>query len=669
MIRIKSIAPWLIVIPVLFLIACATGKQPYDIGMQLYSAGKYQDAIAYVKQAIAAEPSNKTYQQALSDIKNDFIKRLVSEGLQLIDVEGSITLADISKARSLLSESQGIDADHSDVERLAGRFEQRERFFLSEMKTLYSQAQEQLKNEEWLKASFNLQQIQSQYPNYENTPQMISDTVSRGTEDYYQQGRSLFEKDAFEKAIAYFRKALSLKDNHQPSRELLALSQENNNAEYFIKRGEEARNAGQWGTAIEMYERALVYSPDSYELKNLIADVQRNTTKFNMETAQMQMESGLLFNAIESFKKASQGQEELTDYRLINLRANLASHANALSERFKSQRRFGAAWYWYALINTINPEYPNIFHLTQSMEDQIKERVRKSIAVFDFNSPSNSQDAGLIVANNLITFLFKNASGDIKILERENLKSILEEMKLGQTGIVSEQTAQEIGRVYGVDVAIMGNVLIYNVDSIVSTGNKTVKYQVGTEIQDNIDYLNWKARNPNPNEKLLRSAPPAKISAPKYETREYDVSTIRKIGFIQIAFRIVDVATGENIQVDTIERKEIVQDQSSAGVPEANIKFDPMEISSDTELIQKLTDEVIAELGREALKPLQNLEKKYFEEGELLLRRRNNLMAAEKFIDAIFDEQLKMVQNSPMTAKAREYLEDIFRNFNANQGS
>jgi len=294
------------------------------------------------------------------------------------------------------------------------------------------------------------------------------------------------------------------------------------------------------------------------------------------------------------------------------------------------------------------------------MEDKIKARVKKSIAVFDFNSPSDNADAGVIVANNLITYLFKNASGDIKILERENLKSILEEMKLGQIGVVSANSAKEMGRVYGIDVAIMGSVLLFKVDATSGEGTKTVRYQVGTKITDNIEYLNWVARNPKPTPEQLAAAPPAKIMQPEIAEKDYRVSNHKKIGFVQLSFRIVDVATGENIQVKTIERKEVAEDESSAGLAEANVKFDPLEMPTDTELLQKMTDQVVAELGKEALQPLQNLEQTYFKKGENFLRRRDTLSAAENFVNAIFDEKLKRVEGSPLTRSALDNLYDIF---------
>ena len=145
-----------------------------------------------------------------------------------------------------------------------------------------------------------------------------------------------------------------------------------------------------------------------------------------------------------------------------------------------------------------------------------------------------------------------------------------------------------------------------------------------------------------------------------YAEKDYLVTKHKKVGFVQISFRIVDVATGENIQVKTIERKTVVEDEGSAGVPEADIKFDPVEIPSDTELLQSMTEEVVAELGREALRPLQNLEKTYFEKGEQYLRRRDNLLAAENFVNTIFDEKMKMIQNSPVSQTSAEHLDSIF---------
>merc|ERR1711879_1006757 len=112
---------------------------------------------------------------------------------------------------------------------------------------------------------------------------------------------------------------------------------------------------------------------------------------------------------------------------------------------------------------------------------------------------------GGLIAGKLISNLFNNATKDINILE---------EMKLGQIGVVSEDTAKEMGRLYGIDVAIMGSVLLFKVDETKSERAETVRYQVGQESQDNIDFLSWKALNPNPDKNDLKEAPQAKIMVP-----------------------------------------------------------------------------------------------------------------------------------------------------------
>jgi len=652
-----------------FLYGCVTpGKKHYDTGMQLKSAGKYKEAIAYLDQAIEKEPNNKEYQQALADIKSNLIATYVTQGSEALGAESPVTIGAINKAKDKLAKAQEIDSGYADVKSLAANVEQQQDALLSEVKDLYSNAKQQAADGEWVKAYFNLRQIQTRFPNYEDSFQLLRQAADNGSQASYKQAKEMFDQEDFKGATEYLRKALALNADHRPSRELLSLAQERDSKDYFIQQAREAVMAQKWSRAVTAYESALEYQPDNQTLRQLIGHVRTKAGEFYIRKARSQMDEGWLLKGFESFELANNYTGGQDNFQLDNLRRDLASRAAYTAEHFKEQGLFGAAWFWYGQIQSINPEYPKIFFLTQAMEDNIRQRVQKSIAVFDFNSPSNNQDAGIIVANNLITYLFKSASGDIKILERENLKSILEEMKLGQIGVVSGNTAKQMGRVYGIDVAIMGSVLLFNVDSTSSEGTKSVKYQVGEMAVENYEFKNWIARHPNASPEQLKKAPPAYIKEPKFDEKEYRVSRHKKVGFVQLSFRIVDVSTGENIQVKTIESKAVVEDETSAGIPEAKIKFDPLEIATNTELLQQMTEKVVAELGREALRPLQNLEQTYFKEGEKLLRRRDNLNAAESFIDAVFDEKMKRVQSSPLTSKAQEYLDDIFSNYKVKIG-
>lgn len=645
-----------------FLFSCASGKPQFETGMKLSKAGKHTDAIAYLEQSIANEPDNVEYQKALSDIKETLISDYAAQVSKALSSKTQVTMTVLSSAKAKLAKIKEVDPNHPSVKKLSGEIDRHENLLLSEAKSLYAQAKSFISAGEWLKAYFSLQQIQSIFPNYGDSSQLLSQTALNGSEALYGKAKALFDEDDFRGALKYLNEAISLKPDHKSSIDLLALVKERDNKNFFIDKGKKADAAQDLSKALKAYNKALEYTPGDESLTNIVHKLGTHYIR----TANSQMSDGWLFKAFESYNVALKNSANPNNAELRGLCSELASQAGTMAGKLKDQGKYGSAWFWYNKIKSIKPDYPEIFSNHLEMEDKIKQRVQKSIAVFDFSSPSGYKDAGIIVANNLITYLFKNASGDIKILERENLKSILEEMKLGQIGVVSEQTAKEMGRVYGIDVAVMGSVLLYQVETSTSQGTKTVRYQIGTEIQDNIEYLNWIAKNPNAPPSLIATAPPAKIAAPKYTEKDYVVSNHKKVGFVQLSFRIVDVRTGENIQVRTIERKEVVEDDTSAGLPEANVKFDPLTIPTDTELLQKMTGEVVAELGREALKPLNNLEKTYFQAGEQFIKRRERLQAAESFADSIFDEKMKMIHGSPLSLKAMENLDDIFRNYKEN---
>ncbi len=643
-----------------FIAACTAGKKQYDTGMQLSQAGKYEDAMAYIKEAIVQEPNNKEYKQSLAEIQAILVNQYVDAGSKALGYADSRTMSNINRAKVSLAKAQKVDAGSSVVRAFAAKVNGAESSLVGEVKKLYAQAQEFKENEEWVKAYFNFQQIQARFPNYEDSFQMMAQTAEQGADAYYAEAKEMFAKDDYKEVKSLLRKTLSLKPDHAAAKKMEAVANERDSMSYFVKKGGAAISKKKWDKAVQAYNKAMTYQPGNKKLKKLVKQVYAKAGQYYIQDSRQLMDTGWLLKAFESYQLAVKYSTDPNSYQLSSQRQDLSARAGLLASQFTEKEQFGSAWFWYMKLREVNRSYPDIFYLSQAMEDKIKARVKKSIAVFDFNSPSDNADAGVIVANNLITYLFKNASGDIKILERENLKSILEEMQLGQIGVVSANSAKEMGRVYGIDVAIMGSVLLFKVDATSGESTKTVRYQVGTEIVDNINYLNWVAKNPKPTPEQLAAAPDAKIVTKKMAEKDYRVANHKKIGFVQLSFRIVDVATGENIQVKTIERKEVAEDESSAGLADAGVQFDPLELPTNTELLQKMTDQVVAELGKEALHPLQNLEQTYFKKGENYLRRRDTINAAENFVNAIFDEKLKRIEGSPLTRSALENLDDIF---------
>ncbi|NOY78937.1 MAG: tetratricopeptide repeat protein [Calditrichaeota bacterium] len=88
---------------------------------------------------------------------------------------------------------------------------------------------------------------------------------------------------------------------------------------------------------------------------------------------------------------------------------------------------------------------------------------RKTLAVLYFqnNSLADRQNMDPLrkgLADMLITELSKIQA--LKVIERSQLQQMIEEMKLGQSGLVDEQTAQKVGRLLGAQTLLLGSYVV-----------------------------------------------------------------------------------------------------------------------------------------------------------------------------------------------------------------
>lgn len=89
--------------------------------------------------------------------------------------------------------------------------------------------------------------------------------------------------------------------------------------------------------------------------------------------------------------------------------------------------------------------------------------LKKRVAVFDFEDKTDhtwhwwtGQPVGQGMADMLVTELVK--SGKYKVIERKELEKIISEQQLGQSAMVTTESAAKVGQLLGVEIAIIGSV-------------------------------------------------------------------------------------------------------------------------------------------------------------------------------------------------------------------
>ena len=81
---------------------------------------------------------------------------------------------------------------------------------------------------------------------------------------------------------------------------------------------------------------------------------------------------------------------------------------------------------------------------------------RKTVAVVDFTDlQGNATELGRYLAEELSVTLANSGKG-FTVIDRTHLKALLQENKLGSSGVIDSQTARQLGRIAGVDTLITG---------------------------------------------------------------------------------------------------------------------------------------------------------------------------------------------------------------------
>ncbi len=96
--------------------------------------------------------------------------------------------------------------------------------------------------------------------------------------------------------------------------------------------------------------------------------------------------------------------------------------------------------------------------LAEQISKNMQEKQSKKIAIIDFSDLNGNVTAlGQFMAEELTTQLFMIAPGKFEVVERRQLLKLVEELSLGQMGLIEEKSLKEMGRVLGVDAIVTGS--------------------------------------------------------------------------------------------------------------------------------------------------------------------------------------------------------------------
>jgi len=647
---------------VLILMVGCVVSESYKTGQELSKANRWNEAIGWFDKAVKESPDNQEYKDALLKAKGEAAK-LHYERAKTSLAQAPENVPALEQIAKESGQAVNLDPGNKNIKAFHDNLAAKISTLIGTVKSLYSQADSDMQKEDWTAAMGKLKQVNKIFPNYEDTGAKLAKIEQEGAKLFYQQGLTMAKQEDWKMAAQAFKAAMDINPNYYDVQKLYQDALSKDNAAYFIAGAEKAEKAKNWEKAIFMYDKAFEYQPDNQELSKKLDDLKAKIGKIYFEEAVKLADQGRLYAAlkktelVKTYIPSMQGDAVYKEF--VN---KFCRKLMERAEKYFEREMWGNALIWYQKVESLNPSYPDLFQKVLEVKDHINKRIKKSIAVFDFGSPSNSKDAGKIAANKLITYLPRNASGDVRIIERENLQSILREMQLGQTGIVDVKSAQTVGKMRGIDTFIMGDVLQFSAKTSDNPSTSQVKVLVDEEDVRNPEFSDWLMMHQKPTEEDMKTAPPRTIKKRNYQFISYRQGVSKISALIEISYKLVDTSTGENIYANTIPGRLVKEDKYQDSVAAAKIPYDPLELPSETEVLDELTNEKISEMGQSVLKQFQSLEVEYFQQAEQQrLKRRNIDLAIEKYTDAMFDEKLKGI-STPISQKSQELIDKLIHN-------
>lgn len=221
-----------------------------------------------------------------------------------------------------------------------------------------------------------------------------------------------------------------------------------------------------------------------------------------------------------------------------------------------------------------------ITKLTEDVAARIKENGNKKVTVLDFmDLQGNTTELGRYLAEQ-VTVDFVMAKRDFSVLDRANLKRILDEHKLTTTGLVNPENAKKLGMFAGVDAMIFGTIVpgggnvsvvvkVITTESAEVVGGAKTKFKIDETVQKLLEQPAKAEASKSSTDKPSPPPPPPKpkpfgdLNA-KVESFKY-IPGDSRYGYVSFSIIINNASATDTYGVAFIEPKDKISVSNSRG--------------------------------------------------------------------------------------------------------
>ena len=338
----------------------------------------------------------------------------------------------------------------------------------------------------------------------------------------YKTALNHYNNQRYDLAVTYSIKSLERKPNYEKSLNLYekavpeAISSHHDNIDQF--------------TATSGHQDALV---DEYNALFVLiraienANISRTYSLYVLKSYEQGYGSALQ-NAAEFHYQNALTLMSLNDKRKYKEAIGEFNHSNIHIENYKDSKAF---------------------------IDECKQKATFSITVMSFENNINSRynNMGGTVSNKILSGLSNNSSFTefVNIVDREQIETVLEELKMSASGLIDEGESKDLGFIKGIDHIITGDVNQIIVNRPKHTSRKeNIEYRIQT------------------GEETFLNEDSVEVTIPVFETefKEIKIHQLNASSSIEVFLKIIDVSTSNVLKSKTFYSKKSYSDEWATGL-------------------------------------------------------------------------------------------------------
>ncbi|HIF93463.1 MAG: hypothetical protein ABGX04_01255 [Myxococcales bacterium] len=333
---------------------------------------------------------------------------------------------------------------------------------------------------------------------------------------------------------------------------------------------------------------------------------------------------------------------------LPGISAFLGQVYSAHQKAFKAGE-FGVAWGCLGVMTEFGTTTPKIRQSIRRTKDELNRRAIPGLTAYPFEDSENaSAKVGDAVASKVVQHIFRTIPSDVLIVEREQLERILDEC-------TRTDTCTELDTA---DFIVQGTILDAKVETTRKVGSETLRIVTGAESVTNPEHARWSLLKDKQRADTME--PARTIDRDVTEDITMEVTNVRKVGIISVAYRVVDAATGRVLFTDSIQTKQTHQDEGRQGIKLGNFEqeTDFVELPPDIEILsggEGLSQIISNEIGTKLVEFLKNPEEQYANDAKRFVNEGDFVGAAQQAAFAIVLLEIKSKEIGMMREELKDF--------------